>query len=76
MVTGGLFALTVVSGNAAVAPILGTGLSTITNLIGMMASGLVIAAVGFLGIEKKPVTFLKIAGMLLMLAGTAVISFV
>ena len=76
MVTGGLFALTVVSGNAAVAPILGTGLSTITNLIGMMASGLVIDAVGFLGIEKKPVTFLKIAGMLLMLAGTAVISFV
>ena len=75
MVTGGLFALTVVSGNAAVAPILGTGLSTITNLIGMMASGLVIDAVGFLGIEKKPVTLMKIAGMLLMLAGTALISF-
>lgn len=75
MATGGLFALTVVSGNAAVAPILGTGLSTITNLIGMMASGLAIDAVGFLGIEKKPVTLVKIAGMLLMLAGTAVISF-
>ena len=75
MATGGLFALTVVSGNAAVAPVLGTGLSTITNLIGMMASGLVIDAVGFLGIEKKPVTLQKIAGMLLMLAGTAAISF-
>ena len=75
MVSGGLFALTVVSGNAAVAPILGTGLSTITNLIGMMASGLAIDAVGFLGIEKKPVTLKKIAGMLLMLAGTALISF-
>ena len=75
MVSGGLFALTVVSGNAAVAPILGTGLSTIMNLIGMMASGLAIDAVGFLGIEKKPVTLKKIAGMLLMLAGTAVISF-
>ena len=75
MVSGGLFALTVVSGNAAVAPILGTGLSTIMNLFGMMASGLAIDAVGFLGIEKKPVTIKKIAGMLLMLAGTALISF-
>ncbi len=75
MASGGIFALTVVSGNAAVAPVLGTGLSTITNLIGMMASGLVIDATGFLGIERKPVTLKKIAGMLLMLAGTAVISF-
>ena len=75
MVTGGLFALTVVSGNAAVAPVLGTGLSTIMNLIGMMAAGLAIDAAGFLGIEKKPVTLRKLAGMLLMLAGTAVISF-
>ena len=75
MITGGLFALTVVSGNAAVAPVLGTGLNTIMNLIGMMASGLAIDAVGFLGIEKKPVTFRKVAGMLLMLAGTALISF-
>lgn len=75
MITGGLFALTVVSGNAAVAPVLGTGLNTIMNLIGMMASGLVIDAAGFLGIEKKPVTLRKVAGMLLMLAGTALISF-
>lgn len=75
MITGGLFALIVVSGNAAVAPVLGTGLNTILNLIGMMASGLAIDAAGFLGIEKKPVTLWKIAGMLLMLAGTAMISF-
>ena len=75
MVSGGLFALTVVCGNAAVAPVLGTGLVTILNLIGMMAAGLAIDATGFLGIEKKPVTVRKVAGMLLMLAGTAVISF-
>ena len=74
-ITGGLFALTVVSSNAAVAPVLGTGLSTITNLIGMMGGGLVIDAVGFLGIDKKAVTVRKIAGMLIMLAGTALISF-
>lgn len=75
LVSGGLFALIVVSCNAAVAPVLGTGLSTITNLVGMMAGGLVIDAAGFLGIEKKPVTLRKIAGMLIMLAGTALISF-
>ena len=75
MITGGIFALTVVSGNAAVAPVLGTGLNTIMNLIGMMAAGLAIDAAGFLGIEKKPVTVRKVTGMLLMLAGTAIISF-
>jgi transporter family-2 protein len=75
MITGGVFALIVVSGNAAVAPVLGTGLNTIMNLIGMMASGLAIDAAGFLGIEKKPVTLRKVIGMLLMLAGTALISF-
>lgn len=75
MVIGGFFALTVVSGNAAAAPVIGTGLSTIMNLIGMMGGGLVIDAVGFLGIEKKPVTLRKLTGMLLMLAGTAMISF-
>ena len=75
MITGGIFALTVVSGNAAVAPVLGTGLNTIMNLICMMAAGLAIDAAGFLGIEKKPVTVRKVTGMLLMLAGTAIISF-
>lgn len=74
MLSGGLFALTVVSGNAAAAPVIGTGLATIMNLIGMMVAGLLIDATGFLGIEKKPVTLRKIAGMLLMLAGTALIS--
>ena len=75
MITGGIFALTVVSGNAAAAPVIGTGLDTIMNLIGMIGAGLVIDAVGFLGIEKKPVTLRKITGMLLMLAGSALISF-
>ncbi len=75
MISGGLFALTVVCGNAAVAPLLGTGPVTILNLIGMMGIGLIIDATGFLGIEKKAVTLRKIAGMLLMLAGTALITF-
>jgi uncharacterized membrane protein YdcZ (DUF606 family) len=40
----------------------------------MMAAGLAIDATGFLGIEKKPVTLVKIAGMLLMTGGSALIS--
>ena len=74
MVTGGALSIVVVLGNAVTAPLLGTGIVTILNLIGMMGAGLLIDAVGFLGIEKKPVTFSKSAGMLLMIGGTAIIS--
>ena len=76
MTAGGLLSIIVVAGNAVIAPILGTGISTIMNLIGMMGAGLIIDATGFLGIEKKPVTIIKLAGMTLMIAGTAMISLV
>jgi uncharacterized membrane protein YdcZ (DUF606 family) len=33
-------------------------------------------AIGFLGIDKKPVTISKITGMLLMITGTALISLI
>ena len=75
MLSGGLMALVVVGGNAITGPVLGTGVVTMMNLFGMMASGLIIDAAGFLGIEVKPVTLSKVAGMGLMLAGTALISF-
>ena len=72
--SGGLMALVVVGGNAITGPVLGTGMVTMMNLFGMMAAGLAVDATGFLGIEKKLVTFRKIFGMALMLAGTAMIS--
>lgn len=72
--SGGLMALVVVGGNAITGPVLGTGMVTMMNLFGMMAAGLAVDATGFLGIDKKPVTFRKIFGMALMLAGTAMIS--
>jgi len=75
MLTGGLGALVVVGGNAFTGPVLGTGMVTMMNLFGMMAASLAVDATGFLGIEKKPVTVRKMGGMLLMLAGTAMISF-
>ena len=72
---GGALAILIVGSNAIAAPMLGTGVVTILNLVGMMAAGLLIDAVGFLGIEKQPVTLPKITGMLLMLAGAALITF-
>ena len=76
MAAGAILALTVVCGNAVTAPVLGTGIATILNLIGMMGAGLIIDATGFLGIEVKPVTLAKVTGMILMIAGTAVISLI
>ena len=76
MFTGGAFGVIVVLSNAVCAPVLGAGLVTILNLVGMMATGLLIDAAGFLGIEKKPVTAVKTAGMLLMTAGTVLISLI
>lgn len=72
---GGALAILIVGSNAIAAPMLGTGVVTILNLVGMMAAGLLIDAVGFLGIEKQPVTIPKITGMLFMLLGAALITF-
>ncbi len=74
LLSGGLMAIVVVGGNAITGPVLGTGVVTMMNLFGMMASGLAVDAAGFLGIDRKPVTLRKLLGMALMLAGTAMIS--
>lgn len=74
MLCGGPLAIFIVGGNAIAAPVLGTGMVTILNLLGMMVSGLIIDATGFLGIAKKRVTARKVIGMVIMLAGTFVIT--
>lgn len=76
MIYGGTLAVIVVGGNAIAANILGTGLVNIMNLAGMMATSLVIDATGFLGIEKKAVTVAKVVGMIMIVAGTAIISLI
>ncbi|MBQ0041680.1 MAG: DMT family transporter [Clostridiales bacterium] len=74
MVTGGSMGVIIVGTNAITAPIIGAGMVSIMNLIGFMIGGLVIDAVGFLGIDKKPVTAIKIIGVLAMIGGTVVIT--
>lgn len=76
MFTGGIFGVVIVFSNAVIAPHLGAGLVTVLNLVGMMGAGLMIDAIGFLGIEKKPVTGVRILGMASMIAGTVMISFI
>ena len=74
MLTGGSMGVIIVGTNAITAPIIGAGMVSIMNLIGFMIGGLFIDAIGFLGIEKKPVTLHKIIGVLAMIAGTVVIT--
>lgn len=74
MIFGGLTGTFIVGINAVVAPLLGTGIVNILNLVGEMGMGLFIDAIGFLGIDRKPVTIFKMNGMLLMIGGTVIIS--
>ena len=71
---GGCCSAIIVGGNAIAADTLSTGLVNILNLAGMMSTSLLIDAVGFLGIPRKPVTIKKVAGMLMIIAGAGIIS--
>lgn len=75
MFTGGVFSLIIVGGNVVIARVLGTGLSVILNVVGQTFGGIVIDAVGFLGIDKKPVTVPKVAGVLIMIVGIVLVTF-
>lgn len=75
MIAGGALAFVIVGGNAFAGSVLGTGIATIMIMVGAIATGLIIDAAGYLGIEKKPVTAKKLAGMCLLIAGAALISF-
>lgn len=75
MLTGGALGVVIVGTNSITAPIIGAGMVSLMNLIGFMIGGVVIDATGFLGIEKKPVTLIKIIGLLTMFGGTCIITF-
>ncbi|MDO5669068.1 MAG: DMT family transporter [Corynebacterium sp.] len=70
---GGFLGAMFVFGNAFLSPLIGTGLTVMTILLGLMAGSLLIDHFGLLGAHRKPVTWLQALGLLLMLAGVAVI---
>lgn len=74
MYTGGLFGFFVVCGNVVIAPLLGTGIAVVLNTAGQMIGGVGIDAIGFLGIEKQAVTVRKLAGIVLIIAGIALVN--
>ncbi len=73
MLTGGVFAIIIVLSNSITAPVLGAGMVTVMNLIGQMSGGLFYDAVGFLGIQKRPVRLYKVVGMSVIVGGAAII---
>ncbi|HHW95388.1 MAG TPA: DMT family transporter [Mogibacterium sp.] len=74
MASGGVFAIIIVLSNAFTAPVLGAGMVTVTNLIGQMSGGLVYDAMGFLGIEKRPIKAPEVLGMIVIVGGAALIA--
>lgn len=74
MWSGGCFGIVIVGSNVIIARTLGTGLSVILNVVGQTFGGIWVDAVGFLGIEKKPVNMVKIIGSIIMIAGIVIVT--
>lgn len=70
---GGFLGAMFVFGNAFLSPVIGTGLTVMTILLGLMAGSLLIDHFGLLGAHRKKVTLLQAVGLALMVAGVGVI---
>lgn len=70
---GGFLGAMFVFGNAFLSPLIGTGLTVMTILLGLMAGSLLIDHFGLLGAHRKKVTLLQAVGLALMVAGVGVI---
>lgn len=70
---GGVLGAAFVFGNAFLQPILGTGLTVMLVLLGMMLGSVAIDAFGLLGARRKRITAFQGVGLLLMISGVALI---
>ena len=70
---GGFIGASFVLGNAYLSPMLGTGLTVVLTLIGMMCGGIAIDVFGWLGAQRKGTSLVQIAGILMMICGVAII---
>lgn len=73
MWTGGLCGAMIVFSNAWLVPHVGVGVFSMALLVGQLALSMLMEHNGWLGAPRKRVTWIKIAGILLMLAGVAMI---
>lgn len=70
---GGILGGVYILANVTLSGLLGTGMTVIVLLIGATSGGLIVDHFGLYGAERKAVTTRKIIGVLIMLAGAAVI---
>ena len=73
MWTGGLCGAIIVFGNAWLVPKVGVGVFSMALLVGQLGLSILMEHYGWLGAPRKPVSWPKIVGILLMLAGVAFI---
>ncbi len=70
---GGFMGAVFVLVNAAIVPILGTGLTVSVVLLGQILAGIGVDQFGILGATKRPVTVLRVVGTLLVFAGVVLV---
>jgi len=70
---GGIIGALFVLGNVYLVPIVGTGLTVVIVLVGLMIGSLLIDNFGWLGSRRNPITVVQILGLLIMIAGVGLI---
>ena len=73
MWAGGLCGAIIVFGNAWLVPKVGVGVFSMALLAGQLALSMLMEHFGWLGAPRKPITWVKVIGILLMLGGVALI---
>jgi transporter family-2 protein len=68
---GGALGATFVYGNAMLAPLLGTGLTVVVVLLGQLGGSLVVDQFGVLGAARRPVKAIQLCGVVVLIAGAA-----
>lgn len=70
---GGFLGATVVYGTAFLGPIVGTGMTVVLMLLGMMTASLLIDTLGLLGANRRRVSWVQVVGLLVIITGVAMI---
>lgn len=70
---GGLLGATIVYATAALGPILGTGMTVVSMLLGMLAGSLLIDTLGLLGATRRKVAWTQVLGLMVIIMGVVLI---
>ena len=72
---GGLYAAAIVAMGAYATPKLGAGPTMVLTVTAQVITGVMLDHIGALGLEKHPVSWLRIIGCLVAMGGAALVSF-